>query len=192
MAAAQSTLDEVAAQTGETVNLCALVDDFCVCVDYRLPHQDGLVVSSRLGKRAFLHAEATPKAVLAFLPPDVLAKVAASLPLLPKYTERTVREPYQLYEEIRLIRQRGYAISDEDFQPGARGVGAPIFGGDGRPLGGLSAGAPTARMTVADLEERFAPVVMRGAQAISRVLGFSGHWREQVPSDDGLAAQAGT
>src|SRR5690606_704228 len=116
-------------------------------------------------------------------PTEVVAQVASALPDLPKYTDATIRDPAQLYAEVRKIRRCGYAVSDEDFQPGARGVGAPIFGPDGKPVGGVSAGAPTVRMTVEEVETVLAPLVLRAAEKISRNLGFAGTWRDQVPPD---------
>lgn len=182
VAAAQPVLDELVQAAQETVHLFALTDGFCVCVDYRTPQREGLIVSSSLGRRVPLHAGATPKAILAFLPNEKVVEVAAALPHLPRYTQFTIREPAELYEEIRIIRSRGYAISDQDYELGARGVGAPIFGADGQPVGGVSMGAPTVRMTLEEVETILAPLVLRAAATISRSLGFAGSWRDLVPA----------
>ncbi|HLU83588.1 MAG TPA: IclR family transcriptional regulator C-terminal domain-containing protein, partial [Trueperaceae bacterium] len=58
---------------------------------------------------------------------------------------------------------------DEDFDAHAKGVGAPIFGGEGTVVGGVSVGGPSFRVDDATLQ-RFAGLVKEVAQEISTML----------------------
>lgn len=170
---ARAAMTQLQEMTGETVNLCCLVDKHSVIVA-RKHSQRGVRLNVRLGERTGLHAGASPKAMLAFLPAEAQEEVIALLPSLHRYTGRTARDPDLFRGELAGIRERGYSISDEDFEEGARGVGAPIFGRDGRVVGGISAGGPISRVGPSQVEP-FGQLVVLAARRISRLLGHHGH-----------------
>jgi IclR family acetate operon transcriptional repressor len=91
-----------------------------------------------------VHATALGKAIAAYLPPE---QVEALLPRgrLPKWTPRTVTRRSQLKAELLRVRERGYAINDQETIAGAILVGAPLFDSLGRAFAGISVSAPTAR-----------------------------------------------
>lgn len=165
-------LDEVAAKSRETVNLFVRAGDLAVCIDRR--ESDQLVkLTSVLGRSVPLHAGAVPKAILAHLPEGQRRQVLSRLASLPKYTEKTQLEPEALERELALTRERGYSISDEDFDAAARGVGAPIFDERGEVIAGISVGGPSFRVDDGVLAE-FSQLISRVAHAISQRLGYSG------------------
>lgn len=157
--------------TGETVNLVQWLggrETICIAT-YPSPHAIGL--RTRVGQRSGLHAGAVPKAVLAFLPPHERDGVLSALRQLPRYTDRTILDAKRLGEELSEIVACGYATSDEDFEPGARGVGAPIFDPEGVPLGGISVGGPKSRFGVQECRH-YGALVVRTASQISGQLGY--------------------
>ncbi|HLJ58866.1 MAG TPA: IclR family transcriptional regulator [bacterium] len=87
-----------------------------------------------IGRRAPAHATALGKAILAFLPPDEAAPIVRSGSLV-ACTPHTIIDPAVLAEELRRIRQRGYAVDREEFLAGICCVGVPVRG----PLGGVEA-----------------------------------------------------
>jgi DNA-binding IclR family transcriptional regulator len=179
IAAAKPFLDELSQRTGETVNLFLREGDAVVVVD----HREGLKpvrLVTELGRRASLHAGACPKAVLAFLPSAEQDAVLAQLATYPTYTPFTAVSAAVLAQELSVIRRRGYAISDLDVDPDARGVGAPIFEQAGRVTGAVSVGGPSSRMTPSRLTE-LGEAIVDTAQLISRQLGFIG----QAPARGG-------
>jgi DNA-binding IclR family transcriptional regulator len=179
---AQPIMDQLQAATGETVNLCCLVEGQSVIVGRRLSNH-GVRLTARLGERTGLHAGANPKAMLAFLPGEDQEKALSMLPLLQKYTPNTVNDSDSLRQELEEIRIRGYSISDEDFELGARGVGAPIFGKDGNVVGGISAGGPINRVSDDQLEW-FGQLTILAAARISRLLGHIGSRLDDTKMQD--------
>ncbi|MCL6600418.1 MAG: IclR family transcriptional regulator [Alicyclobacillus macrosporangiidus] len=167
---AQPILEQLHAATQETVHLCCLVEGQAVIVARR--HSNHSVkLTARLGQRMALHAGACPKAMLAFLPRDEQERVLSMVPLLQRYTDKTVQSGDALRIELEDIRRRGYSISDEDFEYGARGVGAPIFDRRGRVIGGISAGGPVTRVDLETLHH-FGELVVEAAYKVSRLLGY--------------------
>jgi DNA-binding IclR family transcriptional regulator len=58
--------------------------------------------------------------------------------------------------EWREVRQRGYALNDEETIPGAVFIAAPLFDSRGEPCGSLSVGIPKSRCS-GTLIDQFAP-----------------------------------
>lgn len=165
-------LDRLSDETRETVHLFLREGDRVVCVDRRESTQSVRLMSV-LGRSFPLHAGATPKAVLAFLPEQERVEILDRLASLPQYTDRTILDRNRLEATLAQIRERGWAVSDQDFDASARGVGCPVFGPDGTVLGGISVGGPSFRVDDETLA-RFAELVRAAADAITRRLTLSG------------------
>jgi IclR family transcriptional regulator, acetate operon repressor len=89
-----------------------------------------------------------------------------------KFTPQTIKNPTQLRKDLALIRQRGYAIDNEEVYLGSRCIGAPIFDSSRKVAAALSVSGPTTRVT----RERvpvFAAAAKNAAAAISKSLGYS-------------------
>ncbi len=169
---ARPYLDGLSADTDETVHLFIRAGERAVCVDRRESNQSVRLMSV-LGHSLPLHAGAVPKAILAWLSEAERAAVLHRLHELPAYTGRTARDVDALRDELTTIREGGYSLSDEDFDASARGVGAPIFAGDGHVVGGISVGGPSFRVDDATLA-RFTELVRTAAAAISHRLALAG------------------
>lgn len=97
-----------------------------------------------LDRWAPLTAGASGLAILAFLPEaeiDAMIKRMRSLSLMPK----TMAAPRRLKLELAAVRRRGYAFSRGQREPGAVGIGAPIFDHGGNVVGDLLVTIPEQR-----------------------------------------------
>lgn len=169
---ASSHLDRLAAETGETLNLCVLAGDHVVCVDRRESNKQ-VRLASVLGLSVPLHAGAVPKAILAYLPETEQNRILGKLSSYPRYTSKTILDAKVLRGDLQQTRERGYSITDEDFDSEARGVGAPIFDHSGRVVGGVSVGGPSFRIGEETLAE-FGRLIVTVSKTISRQLGYTG------------------
>jgi IclR family pca regulon transcriptional regulator len=61
------------------------------------------------------------------------------------------------------VRQAGYAINDEELELGLRSIAVPVRGASGKVLAALNIGAQAARVSIAQMEQEFFPVLQRGA-----------------------------
>ncbi len=172
MEVAGPLMDRLSEETGETVHLFMRAGDRALCVDKRDSTQSVRLVSV-LGRSFPLHAGAVPKAMLAHLPEREREAVLARLAELPRYTDRTVLDRARLDALLAQVRAQGYAVSDEDFDSAARGVGAAVFGAEGEVVGGISVGGPSYRVGEDELA-RYAQLVRAAAEEISRRLALAG------------------
>lgn len=170
---AEPYLRELQEKTDETINLVLRWQGRENITLATLPSRHGIRLVSQTGQVSLLHAGATPKAMLAFLPFDEQEEVLAELPTYPQYTPYTTINAEKLRTELAEIRRRGYSISDQDFELGGRGVGSPIFDRHGIPVAGISVGGPVSRVSDHTLA-LWGPMIAAAADSISRELGWSG------------------
>ncbi|WP_028938522.1 IclR family transcriptional regulator [Pseudonocardia spinosispora] len=121
-----------------------------------------------LGMVMPLHAGSAGKVLLAW---DPAARQDAVGHGLTRFTPDTVVDIDVLTGQLSAIREAGYAASFEERDVGAASISAPVFGIDGDVVAALGIGAPTQRLTPADLP-RLAPVVVQAAWDASQRLGW--------------------
>jgi IclR family transcriptional regulator, KDG regulon repressor len=127
-------------------------------------------MSSSIGRRAPAYCTAVGKAILAELPAaevDVIINRSG----LKTITKNTLTTPEALLAELKVIRERGFAIDDEENEVGVRCVGAAVRDYLGRPVAALSVSGPAFRVSKARVLIIAKPV-MRAAAALSAELGF--------------------
>jgi IclR family acetate operon transcriptional repressor len=113
-------------------------------VDQILPPDDIKMVVP-IGRLLPLHAGASSKAFLAFLPEAERERFFAEHPTLPALTERTVVDERALRAELEEIRAVGFASSLGERQHGAASVAAPILDASGLPTAVISVCGPIER-----------------------------------------------
>jgi DNA-binding IclR family transcriptional regulator len=121
-----------------------------------------------VGMVMVLHAGSGGKVFMAFDPTARRAAVGAGLA---RQTARTTVDIDLLDAQLEEVRTLGYASSFEEREGGAASISAPIFGMTGELVAVIGIGAPTQRMSPADVG-RLAPAVVAAAQSASRMLGF--------------------
>ncbi len=112
------------------------------------------------------------KAMLAHLPEDKLA-AALSRQSFHAHTPNTLTTPDALRDELVRIRQRGYALDDEEHETGIACLAAPILSGTGRILGAISVTTTTATTSRDQLLSLAGPVT----QAAAQIAATADTWR---------------
>jgi IclR family transcriptional regulator, KDG regulon repressor len=165
---AQVQIHALADETGETVQL-AILDHLSVLYIRIRESRQAVRMSSGLGSRAPAHCTGVGKALIAFQPPEVVQQIIDNG--LKRYTQGTITDPEKLRAELATIRQKGYAIDDEEIEVGLRCIAAPIRDHSGQVTAAISVAAPVQRMTKRNLQATI-PSVIASAEAISRRLGY--------------------
>ena len=167
---AKPFLEEIVNRVNETTYLGILRDGFAVYLD-AVEAKRTVRVVSRVGLRLPAHCSAIGKAQVAYLSESELERIFPNK-TLEKFTENTITDREKLFEHLREVRERGYAIDNEEYEKEVKCVGVPIFDYTGRVVGGISVSGPAYRMTDKRLEEEIIPVVKEVGEKISRKLGY--------------------
>jgi IclR family transcriptional regulator, KDG regulon repressor len=128
-----------------------------------------LAMATSVGQRLPLHATATGKVFLAYLPEaDRDALLARPLK---QYTSKTITDPDALRREAGRFIEQGYAFDDEEYEVGVRAISAPIRNSLDQVFAVVSMPGPVSRITEDRISE-IAGAVMETASAISHRLGW--------------------
>lgn len=133
--------------TQETATLSMRVGDTRVYVEQTTPPRE-VIMSVTLGVPYPLHAGASSRAFLSFLPEaEFDAYVVRNGKKLTALTGHTITDVAKLKAEAAEARKRGYTTSSGERKPGAGAVAAPIFDHYGRPCAVISVCGPAERLT---------------------------------------------
>jgi IclR family transcriptional regulator, acetate operon repressor len=165
VAVAQPFLEKLGKATGETINL-AVTSNGMVEQIAQVDSTYMIGATNWVGLAVPLHCSALGKVMLAHGAAHLLPGQK-----LERRTDKTITTEAALKAELATVRARGYAVTDEELEPGLIAIAAPIHGYDGAVIAALSVSAPTTRMTkdrVAGTAER----CMEEAASLSAVLGY--------------------
>jgi IclR family acetate operon transcriptional repressor len=98
----------------------------------------------QVGYLGSIHARASCKAVLAFLPMEEVRSMLARQGL-PKCGPNTITSWRELRANLLETRSRGHALDYEEFTEGICCVGVPFFDSTGRPTGSFAIAVPSSR-----------------------------------------------
>jgi len=86
-----------------------------------------LNITAPVGSSIPLFAGAVGKVFMATMSKDQAAKIVHAKGL-PRFTENSIVDPELYYQELKRVREKGYAIDDEEYIPGVRAVASPLMG----------------------------------------------------------------
>jgi IclR family KDG regulon transcriptional repressor len=131
----------------------------------------GLQMVSRVGTRIPAHCSSVGKVFLAHLSDSQLDTLIKEKGLT-KRTKNTITDPEKLKQHLKIIRQQGYAVDDEENEKGIRCVGAPIFNQRGQVIAAISISGPAVRITQKIIQQTLRKEVLQTALDISREMGY--------------------
>jgi len=140
--------------TGETTILYVLYNkSSALCIErVEVEHERGIIFSVKKGTSIPLHIGASGKIFLALMPDKDIEEYLKNNELT-RYTDNTITDPKELWENLMVIRKEGCACSDQEHDIGARAASAPIFDHEGRLIAGLTVAGPVQRMNSKKLRE---------------------------------------
>jgi DNA-binding IclR family transcriptional regulator len=172
---ARTVLDQLLAETGETVHL-AVRDGFeVVHLDARAPERE-LTVGVRTGRRAPMHCTALGKVLLGCSPERLWREYDEQVVKrgkLPQRTPRSIDNPIKFFEHLRTVAGVGYALDIGELEDGLGCAAAPVHDGDGDLVAAISVSAPLFRIAEEDLDGALRCKVVLAAEQLSAALGYT-------------------
>jgi len=140
----RSEADKLADETGHYVHLFTEERGMGINIyEARGEHAEEYDYQSlKLQRREPLHISASGKTILATLSEEE-ARTRVHRHGLEPYTDNTITEEPVLFEELDRIRERGYAVNDEEEIVGYCAVAAPIQTESNTAIGSISVAGPT-------------------------------------------------
>jgi DNA-binding IclR family transcriptional regulator len=165
---ARPHLRRLAESISLTTHMATLMEDgSCVLIEKisppRVPH-----VATWIGKHLSLHCTALGKAVAAYLPERELDALIRQHGLL-RHNDNTICTARRLKQELATVRERGYALDEEEEEINMRCVGAPVFGCTSKPIAALSVVGTVSQLSAGNINH-VARYVVAFAREISVML----------------------
>lgn len=121
---ARAPMERLMEKIGETVFLGIMNGDHITILDV-VESLNEMKITSPPGTRLPLLAGATGKAFLSMLDERVAKEIIRKMGLV-RYTAKSLIEPKRFLREVEVVRERGYAVDDEEYLLGVRAVAVPI------------------------------------------------------------------
>lgn len=146
----QVVCDALAEATQETSNVAILDEGYAVTITQSAGQRMVGVAGQYVGQRAPLHATSTGKLLLAYASSRVWGQLSTEA--LERFTSATRADLVELAEELKVIRQRGWASAVGEWEEGINALAVPVWDATGQLVAAVSVTAPDFRMPDASFE----------------------------------------
>jgi IclR family transcriptional regulator, pca regulon regulatory protein len=169
---AQPFLRRARDDLAESVSLAVLDNDGALFIA-RAEAEHIVSTGVRVGAHLPAYCSATGRVILSqFSDKEVLERIGRKP--TPQRTSHTLTRTSELLTEIRSVREKGYAISDEELELGLRALAVPVIGPNDEIIAAVSVSAASARVRSAELRKRFLPVLQSYARLLAEAIGEAG------------------
>lgn len=170
ISAAHDVMADIRDTLVETVMLGILSENEVIMID-QVFGKNFFSFTGRVGLKCPLNSSAPAKAILAFLPEGEVADILARAEFS-RFTANTITDKCRFSDELRSVRQCGYAVDNQEYLNGANCVGVPVFDYQSRPVAAIWITGPSDRMPNADFP-KIGEIMKQKAAAVSAKLGYS-------------------
>ena len=163
-------IERLANDSRETVHFVQREGTNIIYIDKVESNVNSVRMVSRVGLRQPMYCTAVGKAMLAELPVAEVREVWEKSRLV-RLTDNTITDFKALLKELEIIREKGYAMDNEENEIGVRCIAACVTGFDGKSRNAFSISAPTTRMDDVRVAE-LSKYVLATRRELSKELGF--------------------
>jgi len=141
---AQPYLQRLASEYGETVDLSILDGSHVIYLEV-IESPQRVKLAAAVGQRLPAFLTASGKALLAYLPDEQTRQIIQDN--LAETSENNSMTITEMMADLRITAERGYAISEQEYEDEINAVAAPIFDRDGQPIASIAIVGPSYRLT---------------------------------------------
>jgi DNA-binding IclR family transcriptional regulator len=128
------------------------------------------ILYSRIGKRVPVHCSAVGKALVAFKTAGELKKILKDY-VYNIQTPNTITNETDFLAELAGISERGYAMDNQENEPGVRCAAVPIRDHTGQVIAAISISTLVTQVNDEELDQ-FIVLLKKDAEEISQKMGF--------------------
>ncbi|HEX6468543.1 MAG TPA: IclR family transcriptional regulator C-terminal domain-containing protein [Streptosporangiaceae bacterium] len=161
---AEPHLERLVAEVHESASMSVL-DGGDVVYVARVPTSQIMRVTISIGTRFPAHATSMGRVLLAGLPDDRLDAYLAATTLR-RFTPRTITSEAALRDELKRVREQGWALNDQELEEGLRSIAAPVRDYHGRVVAAVNIAAPAGRRTTESATTILLPPLLATAARI--------------------------
>lgn len=169
---AKTHLVDLSTKTGQTTHLGILNGKEGVYID-KVEGPKAVILYSRIGKRIPIHCSAIGKCLVAFKDKEELRKLLQGY-VYNVQTSKTITNEEDFLVELELISKRGYAIDNQENEPGVCCIAVPIHDHTGQVIAAVSMSTLVTQVDDAELG-RFTEMLIKEANGMSHKTGFFFH-----------------
>ena len=162
--AAKPHMEKLSKEVDQSVSLAEL-DGSDIVYTGRVEVAEIISVGVTVGARLPSPSTALGRVLLAAVPDSELHQVL-STPSLSMFIPRNRFTAEQIRPKLELVREQGWAESDEDLQYGVQAIAAPIRGEDGNVFAAIGLGTHTSEIEKGIVRERYWPLLLETARTI--------------------------
>ena len=172
---ANPSLRDLSTRVNEMVNLGILDGYELVFID-RIRTSQIVSINLHPGSHLPLYNTSLGRMLISEMPMAWLRQYMAHLDGDPKAAKYVQDGGKKLLLLLKEVREKGYALSDNERVEGLRAVAAPVRDRSGKIVAALNILVPSVRVTASELRQNLAPAAIETASEISAALGFK--WRQ--------------
>jgi IclR family transcriptional regulator, KDG regulon repressor len=166
---AKRYLIDLSVKTSNTVHLVILDGKEGICID-KVEGSSATVLYSRIGRRIPVHCSAVGKALVSFKSKDELKEILKGYQYK-QHTVNTITNEKDYLAELEKVRKAGYALDQEENEPGITCIAVPIWDHSGSVIAAMSMSQPTVRLHAAE-QKKSIKMLQTAAMQISEAMGY--------------------
>ncbi len=168
-ALAKEYLYSLSQKTDLTVHLVILDGKEGVYID-KVESSSATILYSRIGRRVPIHSSGVGKALVAFKSTEELERLLNDYDFI-KRTDNTITNREDFLRELEAIRSRGYAIDNQENEPGVYCIALPIRNYTGNVVASISISSPIMRVNEEKMQKNI-ELLKHASNELSEKLGY--------------------
>ncbi len=169
--AALPFLEQLSETTGQNVNL-GVLDGIEVVYVERIKKKQILNIDLHVGSRLNAYKSSIGQVILAYMDTAELERIVGELLRDREIAIMAGPGGELLYETLRDVKMKGYALNDEAYVGGVRAIGAPVFNHSGIVDAGINIPVFSHMVSKDDLLAKYLTPLLETAERVSAARGF--------------------
>lgn len=164
----QPWLEQLSDRIGQSTSV-SILDGTEIVYLARAAQRRVMSIGLMPGSRLPVHCTSMGRVLLAALPRDQAMAILEASDLTPR-TPHSLADPAQIMARIDDARRDGYALIDQEVEPGLRSIAVPLYSVHGQVIAAVNTGVAAVQADVADLVGLYLDPLLKVQDGLRRIL----------------------